>query len=103
MVIQYTISYCIERLKLSHADCVRFDNNKAFFEQERLSNQGIDTYFADPYRSIQRARNENTNGLIWHEEHCSVKPKPSSFDNISEAQIQVIKYHLNHRSRKSLG
>ena len=89
-------------VKLSHADCVRFDN-KAFSEHERLSNYGIETYFADPYRSIQRARNENTNGLIWHEEHCSVKPKLSLFDNISEAQIQVIKYNLNHRSRKSLG
>ena len=56
---RHTTSHCIERLKLSHA---YIDNGKEFLEHERITNQGVVTYFADPYKSIQRARNENTNG-----------------------------------------
>lgn len=85
------------------ATSVTFDNGKEFAEHERLQQQGIDTYFADPYKSIQRARNENINGLIRHEEHCFVKPKSSSFDGLSDEQIQQIEDALNNRPRKSLG
>ena len=88
---------------MSNAYSVTFDNGKEFAEHERLQQRGIDTYFADPYKSIQRARNENTNGLIRYEEHCSVKPKSSSFDDLSHEQIQQIEDALNNRPRKSLG
>ena len=93
-----TISLCIDRLKLSHAYSVTFDNGKEFSEHERLSDQGIATYFADPYRSNQRARNENTNGLI-----RQFLPKSSSFEQVTTAQIRAIENNLNHRPRKSLG
>lgn len=102
-VSSVTIANCISRLKLSNAYSVTFDNGKEFAEHERLQQRGIDTYFADPYKSIQRARNENTNGLIRYEEHCSVKPKSSSFDDLSHEQIQQIEDALNNRPRKSLG
>ena len=49
---------------MSHAYSVTFDNGKEFSEHKRITDVGIETYFADPYKSIQRARNENTNGLI---------------------------------------
>lgn len=55
-VSSVTIDNCISRLKLSNAYSVTFDNGKEFAEHERLRQQGIDTYFADPYKSIQRAR-----------------------------------------------
>lgn len=93
-----TIGHCIERLKMSHAYSVTFDNGKEFAEHERLSYRGIDTYFADAYRSNQRARNENTNGLI-----RQYLPKSSSFEHVTQAQIQDIEDTLNHRPRKSLG
>lgn len=44
--------HCIARLKLSHAYSVIFDNGKEFSEHERITYQGIATYFADTYKSI---------------------------------------------------
>lgn len=93
-----TINSCISRLKLSSAYSVTFDNGKEFAKHEWLQQQGIDTYFADPYKSIQRARNENTNGLI-----RQYLPKSSSFDSISYEQIRQIEDALNNRPRKTLG
>ena len=102
-VSKVTIDHCLARLRRAHALSVTFDNGKEFAEHERLKQQGIDTYFADPYKSNQRARNENTNGLIRNEEHCSVKPKSSSFEHITNEQIRYIEDALNSRPRKSLG
>lgn len=93
-----TIDRCIERLKMSHAYSVTFDNGKEFSEHQRITNQGIETYFADAYRSNQRARNENINGLI-----RQYLPKSSSFEHVSQKQIQDIEDALNNRPRKSLG
>ncbi len=77
-----TISQCITRLKLSHVHSVTFGNAKEFSEHKRLSDQGIETYFADAYRSNHRARNENTTGLI-----RQFLPKSSSFEHITDEQI----------------
>ena len=93
-----TIGHCIDRLKMSHAHSVTFDNGKEFSEHQRLTNRGIDTYFADAYCSNQRARNENTNGLI-----RQYLPKSSSFEHIGQERIQQIEDALNNRPRKSLG
>ena len=59
-----TITCALECLRHSHAYSVTFDNGKEFSEHWRIKEAGIETYFADPYKSIQRARNENSNGLI---------------------------------------
>lgn len=83
---------------MSHAYSVTFDNGKEFAEHKRITDAGIDTYFADPYKSIQRARNENTNGLI-----RQYLPKSSSFDDVSNEQIEQIEFALNYRPRKTLG
>lgn len=93
-----TIDHCIVRLKSSQAYSVTFDNGKEFSEHQRLQDRGIDTYFADPYKSNQRARNENSNGLI-----RQYLPKSSSFDGVTAEQIQKIEDALNHRPRKTLG
>ncbi|BBR72617.1 Transposase of Transposase, IS30 family [Acinetobacter baumannii] len=74
-----------------------FDNGKEFSEHKRITTTGIDTYFANPYKSIQRARNENTNGLI-----RQYLPQ-SSFDDVSHEEIEQIEFALNHRPRKTLG
>ncbi len=71
---------------------------KNFPNTKRITNAGIEAYFADPYKSIQRARNENTNGLI-----RQYLPKSSSFDDVSNEQIEQIEFSLNHRPRKKLG
>lgn len=75
-----------------------FDNGKEFSEHKRITDAGMDTYFVDPYKSIQRARNENTNGLI---RQCL--PKSSSSDDVSNERIEQIEFALNHRPRKTLG
>ena len=93
-----TINHCIERLEQSHAYSVTFDNGKEFSEHQRITNQGIDTYFADAYHSNQRARSENTNGLI-----RQYLPKSSSFEHVTQEQVQTIQDALNNRPRKSLG
>ena len=93
-----TITCALDRLQMSHAYSVTFDNGKEFSEHKRITDAGIETYFADPYKSIQRARNENTNGLI-----RQYLPKSSSFDDVSKEQIEQIEFALNHRPRKTLG
>ena len=75
-----------------------FDNGKEFSEHRRITDAGIETYFADPYKSIQPARNENTNGLI-----RQYLPKSSSFDHVSKERIEQIEAALNNRPRKTLG
>ena len=93
-----TITCALDPLQMSHAYSVTFDNGKEFSEHKRITDAGIETYFADPYKSIQRARNENTNGLI-----RQYLPKSSSFDGVSNEQIEQIEFALNHRPRKTLG
>ena len=93
-----TISCALACLRSSHAYSVTFDNGKEFSEHRRITEAGIETYFADPYKSIQRARNENTNGLT-----RQYLPKSSSFDEVSNEQIEQIEFALNHRPRKTLG
>ena len=93
-----TITCALDRLQMSHAYSVTFDNGKEFSEHKRITDAGIETYFADPYKSIQRARNENTNGLI-----RQYLPKSLSFDGVSNEQIEQIEFALNHRPRKTLG
>ena len=50
-----TITCVLDRLRMSHAHSMTFDNGKEFSEHKRITDVGIDTYFADAYKSIQRA------------------------------------------------
>ena len=50
-----TITCALDRLRMSHAYSVTFDNGKEFAEHKRITDVGIDTYFTDPYKSIQQA------------------------------------------------
>lgn len=55
-------------------------------------------YFADPYRSCQRGRNENANGLV-----RDYFPKGTDFKKITIQELQDVEDILNNRSRKRYG
>ena len=58
----------------------------------------VDVYFANPYSSWQRGRNENTNGLI--REFFS---KKFDFSTITQKEVDIVEWYLNNRPRKYLG
>ena len=74
------------------------DNGKEFADHEKLTERlGSKVYFAHPYRSWERGLNENTNGLI-----RQYFTKGSSFENISDEQVEAVMKKLNYRPRKTL-
>jgi transposase, IS30 family len=78
---------------------ITLDNGKEFSMHEVLATVlDADIYFAKPYHSWERGLNENTNGLV-----RQYFPKKSSFDNITEYDLQRVVKKLNHRPRKCLG
>jgi IS30 family transposase len=75
------------------------DNGKEFALHEEIAKEiEADFYFAHPYRSWERAINENTNGLI-----RQFFPKDHDFRKITTAEIETVMNLLNNRPRKSLG
>lgn len=78
---------------------ITFDNGTEFAAHELIFRQlGTPIYFAHPYCSNERARNENTNGLL-----RQYLPKGTSFENLSKEKLEDIVHELNHRPRKTLG
>jgi transposase, IS30 family len=74
------------------------DNGKEFAGHETLKEQlGANVYFAHPYCSWERGLNENTNGLI-----RQYFTKGSSFENITDDEVEAVMNKLNHRPRKTL-
>ena len=74
------------------------DNGKEFAEHEDIAEKlQADVYFAHPYSSWERGLNENTNGLI-----RQYFVKGSSFEKITDEQVQHVMNRLNHRPRKGL-
>jgi transposase, IS30 family len=74
------------------------DNGKEFAGHEKMTEAlGADVYFAHPYCSWERGLNENTNGLI-----RQYFTKGSSFEKITDADVEVVMNKLNHRPRKTL-
>lgn len=78
---------------------ITFDNGTEFARHEQITQAlGPAIYFAHPYCSNERARNENTNGLL-----RQYLPKATSFENLTQRQLDGIVEELNNRPRKSLG
>jgi transposase, IS30 family len=74
------------------------DNGKEFAGHETMKEQlNANVYFAHPYHSWERGLNENTNGLI-----RQYFTKGSSFENITDDEVEVVMNKLNHRPRKTL-
>lgn len=75
---------------------ITYDNGNEFSGWQLTERElGINVYFADPYRSSQRGRNENTNGLV-----RDYFPKGTDFKKITRQQVQNVESILNNRSRK---
>jgi len=74
------------------------DNGLEFSNHKNIS-KALDCsyYFCHPYSSWERGANEYTNGLI-----RQYIPKGTSFENITQKDIQKIEDKLNNRPRKSL-
>jgi IS30 family transposase len=96
------VTKSINQRMLPIADLVHtitLDNGKEFSLHKELSDVlDADIYFAKPYHSWERGLNENTNGLV-----RQYFPKKTSFDNITEHDLQRVAKKLNHRPRKCLG
>ena len=74
------------------------DNGKEFAEHERITRElKADFYFAHPYSSWERGSNENMNGLV-----RQYIPKDRDLDTVSNQELDLIMYKLNHRPRKCL-
>ncbi|KAA8821177.1 IS30 family transposase [Bifidobacterium vespertilionis] len=59
---------------------------------------GMPAYYADPYSSYQRGTNENRNGRIRR-----YLPKRTSFDDMSDEDLQAIVQEINDTPLKVLG
>lgn len=97
-VVQKAIRSMMKNVaSVSHT--LTFDNGKEFAEHEKIAHAlDLTVFFADPYASWQRGLNEQINGLI-----RQYLPKGTSFENVTDAEIEVIQKKLNSRPRKSLG
>jgi len=78
---------------------ITFDNGSEFAHHEGIA-QTLDVhiYFAHPYAAYERARNENTNGLL-----RQYLPKSTRFTEVSQHQLEQYVHELNNRPRKKLG
>ncbi len=75
------------------------DNGKEFSGHKFLAEMlNVDVYFAHPFCSWERGRNENMNRMVrqWF-------PKGTDFRTICEDDVLRVEYLLNNRPRKSLG
>lgn len=97
-VAQATIDALLDMPK-SWVRTMTFDNGKEFAAHEKIAQTlGIETYFAQPYASYQRGKNENTNGLL-----RQYLPKKTSFKNLSFERLLSYVEDINNRPRKNLG
>jgi IS30 family transposase len=75
------------------------DNGKEFSGYKGLAQSlGCDIYFARPYHSWELGLNEHTNGLI-----RQYLPKGTSFEGLTQRQLDRIIEKINNRPRKALG
>jgi IS30 family transposase len=101
MVHRYALTtarVCIKAMVNFKPHSMTFDNGKEFAAHALIAQHTrADIYFADAYQSNQRARNENTNGLI-----RQYLPKSRRLNNLSEYLADKVAEKLNNRPRKSL-
>jgi IS30 family transposase len=86
----------IRRVFGDTVETITYDNGTEFSAWKKTEIAlGTTIYFADPYRSSQRGRNENANGLV-----RDYFPKGTDFKKISPKELQEVEDILNRRSRK---
>lgn len=75
------------------------DNGKEFAYHQKVADQlDVECYFAKPYHSWERGANENLNGLV-----RQYFPKGSSFEQVTQQQVNEVTEKLNQRPRKRFG
>jgi IS30 family transposase len=74
---------------------ITFDNGAEFSDSEGMERTGTSVYYAHPYSSFERGTNENWNGIVRR-----FLPKSSSFDNLTDKDIQRINRYINTLPRK---
>ena len=78
---------------------ITYDNGVEFTNWKEIEkNTGSTVYFANPYHSWERGRNENANGLIRR-----FFPKGTDFKKLKKSDIMKVESLLNNRPRKRLG
>ena len=89
----------INRVFILGCHTITYDNGVEFMEWANTGKRlNAEIYFAHPYHSWERGRNENINGLI-----RDFLPKGSDFHNLCISDIMKIESLLNNRPRKRLG
>lgn len=78
---------------------ITFDNGLEFAEHESLTRTvGMNTYFADAYKSWQRGINEHSNGLLRF-----YLPRGTDLDLVNKFELQAVMDKINNRPQKRLG
>lgn len=78
---------------------VTADNGSEFAHHYMLADtMGVPTYFADPYSAYQRGSNEHFNGRLRR-----YVPKGTSFEELSQAELDEFIWEINNRPRRVLG
>ena len=89
----------LRRLPAEKRHTLTLDNGTEMSEHEEMERRtGLKVYFAHPYHSWERGTNENTNGLLRY-----YFPKKSSFEAVTQADVDRAVQRLNTRPRKRLG
>lgn len=87
------------KIPRSKKKTITYDNGTTFSYFEMTEKKtGIDIYFAWPYHSWERGCNENANGLL-----RQFFSKKSSFDIVTQEDIEKAVRLINNRPRKRLG
>lgn len=95
-VVLKTIEAMLPIKHLIHT--ITADNGKEFAFHKKISQAlDLDFYFARPYHSWERGANENTNGLV-----RQYFKKGTSFEDITDEDIERVQNQLNNRPRKKL-
>jgi len=78
---------------------ITLDNGSEFSESGNIEKGGrTAVYYAHPYSSFERGTNENWNGIVRR-----FIPKGSSFDNLTDTDLQRIMHYINTLPRKRFG
>jgi IS30 family transposase len=76
-----------------------FDNGSEFADSEAMERNGrTSVYYAHPYSSFERGTNENWNGIVRR-----FIPKGSSFEDLTDKDLQRISHYINTMPRKRFG
>ena len=86
----------VERVFGDDLKTITYDNGVEFSGwRETEKKLGATIYFADPYKSCQRGRNENFNGLV-----REYFPKGTDFKKLTKNDIIKVESLINNRPRK---